>query len=71
MCYIYTQRGGENPKPRCVDRGGNPPRVAAVPLVGPGKGRRTILCGLGGTYTEDSPTPFTGLNLIQHNTSDC
>jgi hypothetical protein len=44
--------------------------VAAAPLVGPGKGRRTILCGLGCTYAEDSPTPCTGLNLIQHNTSN-
>jgi hypothetical protein len=70
MCYIYRQRGGKNSRPRYVDRGENPPRVAAVPLVGPGKGRRTILCGLGCTYTEDTPTPCTGLNLIQHNTSN-
>jgi hypothetical protein len=70
MCYIYRQRGGENPRPRCVDRGETPPRVAAAPLVGPRKGRRTILCGLGCTYAEDSPTPCTGLNLIQHNTSN-
>jgi hypothetical protein len=70
MCYIYRQRKGENPRPRCVDRGENPPRVAAAHLVGLGKGQRTILCGLGCTYVEDSPTPCTGLNLIQHNTSN-
>jgi hypothetical protein len=68
MCYIYRQRGGKNTRPRCVDRGGNPSRVAAATLVGPGKERRTILCGLGCTYVEDNPTPCTGLNLIQHNT---
>jgi hypothetical protein len=70
MRYIYRQRGGKNPRPRCVDREENPPRVAAAPLVGPGKGRCTILCGLGCTYAEHSPTPCTGLNLIQHNTSN-
>jgi hypothetical protein len=70
MCDIYRQRGWENPRPRCVDRGENPPRVAAAPLVGPAKGRRTILCGLSCTYAEDSPTPCAGLNLIQHNTSN-
>jgi hypothetical protein len=48
----------------------NPPRVAVAPLVGPGKGRRTILCGLGCTYVEDNPTHCTGPNLIQHNTSN-
>jgi hypothetical protein len=53
-----------------MDRGGNPLRVATATLVGPGKGRRTILCGLGCTYVEDNPTPYTGLNLIQHNTSN-
>jgi hypothetical protein len=53
-----------------VDRGETPPRVATVPLVGLGKGRRTILYGLGCTYVEDSPTPCTSLNLIQHNTSN-
>jgi hypothetical protein len=42
----------------------------AAPLVGPGKGRRTILCGLCYTYVEDSTTPCTGLNLIQHNISN-
>jgi hypothetical protein len=31
--------------------------------------RRTTLCGLGYTHAEDNPTPSTGLNLIQHNTS--
>jgi hypothetical protein len=48
-------------------QGGNPPRVTAVPLVDLGKERRTILCGLGCTYAEGSPTT---LNLIQHNTSN-
>jgi hypothetical protein len=48
----------------------NPPRVAVAPLVGPGKGRRTILCGLGCTYVEDNSTPCTCPNLIQHNTSN-
>jgi hypothetical protein len=70
MCYIYRQRGGEIPRPRCVDRVENSPRVAAVPLVGPGKGQRIILCGLGCTYAEDSPTPCTSLNLMQHNISN-
>jgi hypothetical protein len=70
MCYIYRQRGGENARPRCVDRGGNPPRVAAAPPVGLGKGRRTILYGLGYTYVVDSSTPCKGLNLTQHNTSN-
>jgi hypothetical protein len=50
--------------------GENPPRVAAAPLMGLGKGRRTILCRLGCTYAEDSLTPCIGLNLIQHNTSN-
>jgi hypothetical protein len=70
MCYIYRQRGRKNPRPRCVDRVKNPPRVAAAPLVGPGKGRHTILCGLGYTYAKDNPTLCTSLNLIQHNTSN-
>jgi hypothetical protein len=35
-----------------------------------GKGWRTILCGLGCTYAEDSPTSYIHLNLIQHNTSN-
>jgi hypothetical protein len=60
MRYIYRQRRGENSRPRCVNRG----------ETLRGKGRRTILCGLCCTYTEDSPTPSTGLNLIQHNTSN-
>jgi hypothetical protein len=51
-------------------QGETPLRVAAVPLVGSGKGRCTILCGLGYTYAEDNPTPYTGLNLIQYNTSN-
>jgi hypothetical protein len=42
--------------------------VAAAPLVGPGKGRHTILCGLSCTYAEDSLTHYTDVNLIQHNT---
>jgi hypothetical protein len=71
QCVTYIRSEEGKTLNHDVWTGGNPPRVAAVPLVGPGKGWRTILCGLGGTYTEDSPTPFTALNLIQHNTSDC
>jgi hypothetical protein len=42
----------------------------AAPLVGPGKGQCTILCGLGCTYVEDSTTLCIAPNLIQHNTSN-
>jgi hypothetical protein len=69
QCVTYI--GSEEGKPwtTMCGQGENPPRVTVAPLVGPGKGRRTILCGLGCTYIEDSPTSYTGLNLIQHNTS--
>jgi hypothetical protein len=55
MCYIYRQRGGENPRAQYVDRGGSEGGGGAP--GGPGKGRCTILCGLGCTYVEDSTTP--------------
>jgi hypothetical protein len=38
--------------------------------MGPGNGWHTILCGLDCTYAENSPTSCTGINLIQHNTSN-
>jgi hypothetical protein len=37
---------------------GIPPRVAAVPLVGPEKGRRNTQCRLGSAYIEDKLTPI-------------
>jgi hypothetical protein len=70
MCYIYIDSGEEKILDHDMLTGKNPPRVAAPPLVGLGKGWRTILCGLGCTYAEDSPTICICLNLIQHNTSN-
>jgi hypothetical protein len=50
--------------------GGKPSEGDGGVLGGPREGWRTILCGLGCTYIEDSSTLFTGLNLIQYNTSN-
>jgi hypothetical protein len=55
IIYIYRQRGGKTPRPRCVAKGKNSPRVIAAPLVGLGKGQRTTLCGMVCAYAEDNP----------------
>jgi hypothetical protein len=70
QCVTYICSEEEKILDHDVWIGGNPPKVAATPLVGLGKGRRIILCGLSCTYAEDSPAPCTDLNLIQYNTSN-
>jgi hypothetical protein len=53
-----------------VCTGGKPSEGDGGVPGGPREGWHTILCGLGCTYIEDSSTLFTGLNLIQYNTSN-
>ena len=40
-------------------------QVEAAPLVGPGKGRRCTLSGLGCTHAGDKPSPVQRPKLVQ------
>jgi hypothetical protein len=69
QCVTYIESEEEKTLDHNVwTEGKNPPRMVTASLIGPGNERYTILYALDCTYVKNSPTSYTYLNLIQHNT---